>query len=62
MFSFFCHCKSIETINPQGVAKFDPMDMACIIYVDDHLPLPHTKYQSCGPFGFRQFFFNFIFH
>ena len=44
----------METINPRGVAKFDPGDMIGAIYVEDHQPLPHTKYQSCGPCGFRE--------
>ena len=44
----------METIYPRGVAKFDPRGMAGTIYVEDHEPLPHTKYQSCGPCGFRE--------
>ena len=44
----------METIDPRGVAKFDPRGMAGTIYVEDHKPLPHTKYQSCGPCGFRE--------
>ena len=44
----------METIDPRGVAKFDPRGMAGTIYVEDHWPLPHTKYQSCGPCGFRE--------
>ena len=44
----------METIYPRGVAKFDPRGMAGTIYVEDHKPLPHTKYQSCGPCGFRE--------
>ena len=39
----------METINPRGVAKFDPRGMNA-----------HTKYQSCGPSGFREEdFFSF---
>ena len=50
----------METINPRGVAKFDPRGMNGIIYVEDHQPLLHTKYQSCGPSGFREEdFFSF---
>ena len=30
------NCKSMETIHPQGVAKFDPRGMAGTIYVEDH--------------------------
>ena len=44
----------METINPRGVAKFDPRGMNGTICVEDHLPLLHTKYQSCGPSGFRE--------
>ena len=44
----------METIYPRGVAKFDPRGMAGTIYVEDHLPLSHTKYQSCMPCGFRE--------
>ena len=50
----------METINPRGVAKFDPRGMNGTIYVEDHKPLLHTKYQSCGPSGFREEdFFSF---
>ena len=57
---FFSHSKSMETINPWGVAKFDPRGMNGTIYVEDHKPLLHTKYQSCGPSGFREEdFFSF---
>ena len=49
----------METINPWGVAKFDPRGMNGTIYVEDHYPLLHTKYQSCGPSGFREDFFSF---
>ena len=60
IFEFFSHSKSMETINPRGVAKFDPRGMNGTIYVEDHQPLLHTKYQSCGPSGFREEdFFSF---
>ena len=36
IFYFFSHSKSMETINPRGVAKFDPRGMNGIIYVEDH--------------------------
>ena len=50
----------METINPRGLAKFDPRGMNGTIYVEDHQPLLHTKYQSCGPSGFREEdFFSF---
>ena len=60
IFNFFPHSKSMETINPRGVAKFDPRGMNGTIYVEDYKPLLHTKYQSCGPSGFREEdFFSF---
>ena len=50
----------METIDPRGVAKFDPRGMNGTIYVEDHQPLLHTKYQSCGHSGFREEdFFSF---
>ena len=50
----------METINPRGVAKFDPRGTNGTIYAEDHSPLLHTKYQSCGPSGFREEdFFSF---
>ena len=55
----------METIDPWGEAKFHRRDMIGTIYeyVEDYYPLPHTKYQSCGPCGFREedFFFFFFF-
>ena len=60
IFEFFPHSKSMETIDPRGVAKFDPRGINGTIYVEDHKPLLHTKYQSCGPSGFREEdFFSF---
>ena len=35
-FNFFSHSKSLETINPRGVAKFDPRGMNGTVYVEDH--------------------------
>ena len=35
-FSFSNNCKSMATIDPRGVAKFDPRGMAGTIYVEDH--------------------------
>ena len=35
-FFSFSHCKSMETIYPRGVAKFDPRGMAGTTYVEDH--------------------------
>ena len=36
IFVIFSHCRSMETIYPRGVAKFDPRGMAGTIYVEDH--------------------------
>ena len=37
IFDFFFHSKSMpETIDPRGVAKFDPRGMNGTIYVEDH--------------------------
>ena len=36
IFLVFSNCKSMETIDPRGVAKFDPRGMAGTIYVEDH--------------------------
>ena len=36
VFFSFSHCKSMETIYPRGVAKFDPRGMNGTIYVEDH--------------------------
>ena len=36
IFEFFSHSKSMETINPRGVAKFDPRGMNGTIFVEDH--------------------------
>ena len=33
---FFSYCRSMETIDPRGVAKFDPRGMIGTIYVEDH--------------------------
>ena len=52
----------MESIDPRGVAKFDPRGMIGTIYVENHLSLPRTKYQSCGPCGFREDFFYFFSH
>ena len=36
IFVSFSHCKSMETIYPRGVTKFDPRGMAGTIYVEDY--------------------------
>ena len=36
IFVSFSLCKSMENIDPRGVAKFDPGDMIGTIYVEDH--------------------------
>ena len=44
----------MDTIDPRGVAKFDPRGMTGTIYNGDYQTLLHTKYRSSGPFGFRE--------
>ena len=52
--------KSMETIDPRGMAKFDPRGMIGIIHNGDYQTLLHTKYRSSGPSGFREEdFFSF---
>ena len=52
--------KSTETIDPRGMAKFDPMGMIGTIYNWDYQKLLNTKYKSSGPAGFREeVFFSF---
>ena len=36
IFLVFSYCRSMETIDPRGVAKFDPRGMTGTIYVEDH--------------------------
>ena len=36
IFEFFSNSKSMETINPGGVATFDPRGMNDTFYVEDH--------------------------
>ena len=49
----------MDTIDPRGMAKFDPRGMNGTIYNGDYQTLLHTKYRSSGPFGFREVFFSF---
>ena len=53
--------KSMETIDPRGMAKFDSRGMIGIIYNGDYQTLLHTKYRSSGSCGFREedVFFSF---
>ena len=44
----------METINPRGVANFDPRGMIGTIYIGDFQTLLLTKYRSFGPCGFRE--------
>ena len=54
MLECFLYSKSIETIDPQGVAKFDPRVMIGTIYNGNYKTLLHTKYRSSMPCGFRE--------
>ena len=40
--------------DPRGGAIFDPRDMVGRIYKEDKYTLLHTKYESSGPYGFRE--------
>ena len=46
--------KSMETIDPRGMAKLDPRGMIGTIYNGDYQTLLLTKYRSSGPCGFRE--------
>ena len=50
----FSHYKSIGANDPQGVASLDSRGLIGRIYVVNHYTLPHTKYLSSGPHGFRE--------
>ena len=52
----FSDGKSMETIDPLGVAKFDPRDMIGLIYNGDYQILLHTKCRSSGLCAFREDF------
>ena len=49
------HNKSMEAIDPQDMARFDPRSMICRIYVGDYWTLLHTNISS-PPHGFREDF------
>ena len=52
--------KSMETINLQGVAKFDHQGHDWHNFNGDYQTLLHPKYRSSGPCGFREEdFFSF---
>ena len=55
----FSYCKSMGANNPRGGAIFDPRGMVGRIYKEDHYTVLHTKYESSGPCGFRDFFMFF---
>ena len=40
--------------DPWGVDSLGPWSLIGRIYVGDHKTLLHTKYVSCGPYGFRE--------
>ena len=50
----FSNSKSMETIDPWGVAKFDPRAMIGTIYNANYQTFIHIKYRSFGPSGFRE--------
>ena len=54
------YSKSMETINYWGMAKFSPRGVIGTNFKEDHWPLPHTKYQSCGVVVSEMKIFNFL--
>ena len=40
--------------DPRGGAHMDPRGTVGRIYKEDHYTLLHTKYESSGPYGFRE--------
>ena len=62
IFKSFSHYKSMETLDPQGWASLKPRGLIGRICVGDHYTLLHTKYISCGPYGFREEDFESFFH
>ena len=44
----------METIDPRGMARFDPRGMIGTLYNRDYQTLLHTKYRSSGACGFRE--------
>ena len=50
----FFHCKSVGAYDARGLANLDPRGMVGRIYIGDLYTLPHTKYVSAGPRGFRE--------
>ena len=56
----FSHCKSLEAIDPWGVASLNPRGMIGMIYVGDHWTLLYTKYISCGLCGLGEDFLKFL--
>ena len=59
-FFSFSHCKSMETIYPRGVVKFDPRGMAGTIYVEDHYHIQNIK--AVCPVVSEKKIFDFFFH
>ena len=48
----------METIEPPGVAKFDPRGMAGTIYVEDHCYIPNIE--AVGPVVSEKKIFGFF--
>ena len=49
IFLVFSYCRSMETIDPRGVAKFDPRGMIGTIYVQDHFHCHIQNIKAVGP-------------
>ena len=62
IFVSFSHCKSMETIYPRGVAKFDPRGMAGTIYVEDHSHCHIQNIKAVCPVVSEKKIFEFFSH
>ena len=58
IFKSCSHYKSMRAIIlfPRSMASLHPRGLIGRIYVGDHWILLHTKYISCGPSNFREYF------
>ena len=55
----FSHCKYMGANDPWDGVIFDPRDTVSRMYKGDHYTLLHTKQESSGPCGFKDFFYVF---
>ena len=59
IFLVFSNRKSMKTIDPMGVAKFDPRGMAGTIYVKDHWHCHIPNIKAVGPVISEKIFYFF---